>query len=72
MGQRPVITTGLWPITINKEEIISSSFMYGPKACNVGVFTAQTFTWPIYINEEEIISSLFMVMGQRPVVITVL
>ena len=70
MGQRTVITTGLWPITINKEEIISSSFIYmgQVKVCAVNTPTLQAFG--PYINEEEMISSLFMVMGQRPVVIT--
>ena len=72
MGQRTVITTGLWPITINKEEIISSSFicMGQVKVCAVNTYTYITGLWIIHINEEEMISSLFMVMGQRPVVIT--
>ena len=60
MVQSPVITTGLWPIAINKGEIISSLFI-----CMAQSTVVITVLWPIAMNKEEINSSLFM-YGPKP------
>ena len=65
MGQSPVITTGLWPIAINKEEITSSLFVrMGQRP------VVTTGLWPIATNKEETISSSFICMGQSLVITT--